>query len=72
MRWAQVVGTNIRQLRKARGLTQEKLAAECGLDMGYLGGIERGEKNPTIGVIGKIAKALGVPPHILLIDPRGK
>jgi transcriptional regulator with XRE-family HTH domain len=72
MRWEQVVGINIRRLRKARGLTQESLAAECGIDMRYLGGIERGQENPTIGVIGDIAQALGVLPHTLLIEPRGK
>jgi transcriptional regulator with XRE-family HTH domain len=62
MRWEQVVGINIRRLRKARGLTQESLAAECGIDMRYLGGIERGQENPTVAVVGRVAKALGVHP----------
>lgn len=70
MRWEQIVGTNIRRLRKAKGLSQEKLAAESGIDMRYLGGIERGQENPTIAVVGNIAQALGVHPSSLLVEPR--
>jgi transcriptional regulator with XRE-family HTH domain len=72
MRWEQIVGINVRRLRKARGLSQEALAAESGIDMRYLGGIERGQENPTIAVVGDIAKALGVHPSTLLIEPRTK
>lgn len=54
----------------AQGLSQEKLAAASGIDMRYLGGIERGQENPTIGVIGNIAKALGVHPSGLLTELR--
>jgi len=71
MRWEQVLGTNIRRLRKARGLSQEKLAADSGIDMRYLGGIERGEENPSIGVVAGIAKALGVQ-LITLLESRSK
>lgn len=70
MRWERVVGTNIKRLRTAQGLSQEKLAAESGIDMRYLGGIERGQENPTIAVVANIAKALGVHPSSLLIEPR--
>ena len=72
MRWEQVVGVNVRKLRKARGLSQEALAAEAGIDMRYLGGIERGQENPTIAVVGGIARALGVHPSTLLSEPRGR
>jgi transcriptional regulator with XRE-family HTH domain len=72
MRWEQIVGTNIRRLRKAQGLSQEALAAESGIDMRYLGGIERGQENPTIAVVGNIAKALGVHPGTLLAEQRSK
>jgi transcriptional regulator with XRE-family HTH domain len=72
MRWEQVVGINVRRLRKARGLTQEALAAESGIDMRYLGGIERGQENPTVAVLGDIAKALSAHPSTLLIEPRTK
>jgi transcriptional regulator with XRE-family HTH domain len=66
MRWEQVVGLNVRRLRTAKGLSQEVLAAKSDIDMRYLGGIERGQENPTIAVVGNIAKALGVHPRTLL------
>lgn len=73
MRLEQVVGLNVRRLRTARGVTQEALAHECRIDMRYLGGIERGQENPSIAVVGRIAKALGVHPSALLMAPsRGK
>lgn len=70
MKLETVIGANIRRLRKAAGLSQEDLAAEAGIDMRYLGGIERGQENPTIGVLAGIAKALGVHPSTLLSDVR--
>jgi transcriptional regulator with XRE-family HTH domain len=72
MRWEQIVGANVRRLRKARGISQEALAHEAGIDMRYLGGIERGQENPTVAVVGRIAKVLGVHPSTLLIEPRTK
>jgi transcriptional regulator with XRE-family HTH domain len=64
--WRQIVGTNVRRLRQARGLTQEQLAFESEIDLTYLGGIERGRRNPSILVLVRIATALGVRPHELL------
>ena len=72
MKWAPVLGNNIRRLRLAKGLSQEKLAAKAGIDMRYLGGIERAEENPTMTVVCGIAQALGVHPSTLLLDPRSK
>jgi transcriptional regulator with XRE-family HTH domain len=72
MRLEAILGQNVRRLRNARGLSQEALAAEVGVDMRYLGGIERGQENPTIKVVGSIAKALGVPASTLLIESRGR
>jgi transcriptional regulator with XRE-family HTH domain len=68
MRLERQVGANIRRLRKGAGLSQEKLAAEAKIDMRYLGGIERGQENPTLKVISDIAKGLGVRPAVLLED----
>ena len=62
MHWEQVVGQNIRKARKARGLTQQQLALEAELDLRYLGGIERGEQNPSVAVVGRLAEVLEVHP----------
>ncbi|WP_313013289.1 helix-turn-helix transcriptional regulator [Brevundimonas sp.] len=62
MEWEKIVGANIKRLRKERGLSQEALAGEAGLAMRHLGRIERGEGNPTVAVLGKLADVLGVRP----------
>lgn len=51
-----------------RGLTQEKLALDAKIDMRYLGGIERGEHNPTVSVLGRIAQVLEIHPRDLFED----
>lgn len=53
-------GKGIQQLRKERGLTQEDLADLVGVDRSYMGFVERGERNPTLDKIIKIAKALKI------------
>ncbi len=62
MEWEKIVGANIRRLRKERGLSQETLAGEAGLAMRHLGRIERGEGNPTVAILSKLADVLGVHP----------
>jgi transcriptional regulator with XRE-family HTH domain len=54
-------GAAIRRYRLERGLSQEQLAARAGLDRTYVGGIERGERNPSLKNIARIAAALRVP-----------
>ncbi|HTT99562.1 MAG TPA: helix-turn-helix domain-containing protein [Rhizomicrobium sp.] len=56
--WRRIVGLNIRRLRQTRGLTQEELAFEAEIDLTYLGGIERGSRNPSLLVMARIAAAL--------------
>lgn len=53
-------GARVRELRAARGFSQESFAALCGLDRTYVGGVERGERNLALRNIEAIAKALGV------------
>jgi transcriptional regulator with XRE-family HTH domain len=48
------------------GLTQEQLAFEAKLDLTYVGGIERGRRNPSLLVMVRIARALGVEIESLL------
>jgi transcriptional regulator with XRE-family HTH domain len=68
MAWARLVGFNIKRLRIACDLSQEQLAGEAGIAMRHLGRIERGEGNPTIELMGKIAAILKVHPSALLED----
>lgn len=49
------------------GLSQEQLAFETELHRTYISGVERGVRNPTVLVIDRLAKALDVPPHLLLM-----
>jgi len=53
-------GHKVRELREARGLSQEELAFKVGVHRTYLGGIERGERNPSLKNIDLIANALGI------------
>ena len=53
-------GKRVRQLRIERGLTQEGLGEKCGLDLTYIGRIERGEQNSSLIVAEAIAKGLKV------------
>ena len=53
-------GQKIRQIRDQKGVSQEKLALNAGLDRTYVSGIERGIRNPSLNNISKLAKGLGV------------
>lgn len=58
-------GRNVRQRREILRLSQEGLAVAAGLDRSYIGGIERGERNPSLTAILQLAAALEVPPSRL-------
>ena len=60
-------GNRVRELRKKKGLSQEGLALESGLDRSYVGGVERGERNISLQNIEELASALGVSPASLLV-----
>jgi transcriptional regulator with XRE-family HTH domain len=59
--WRKIVGRNIRRMRLENGLTQEQLAFEAQIDLTYVGGIERGKRNPSLLVMAHIADALSAP-----------
>jgi transcriptional regulator with XRE-family HTH domain len=59
--WWAIFGTNVRRFRQQKKLTQEELAFEAEIDLTYVGGIERGKRNPSLLVMARIADALSVP-----------
>lgn len=61
-------GLRVRRLREAIGISQEALATKANIHRTYIGGIERGERNPTLTMIHRIARALDVDPTDLLGD----
>ena len=50
----------LKAVRAERGLTQQQLAERAGISGGYYARLERGEQDPTLSVIERLAKALGV------------
>lgn len=54
------IGWNVRRLRAEREINQEDFATDSGFDRGYISGIERGVRNPSILVLERIAMALEV------------
>lgn len=62
------VGKRIREIRKARGLSQEALGEKCGFTFSYVGGVERAENNISIKNLEKIATALNVELYEFFID----
>ena len=67
-----IVGANLRRLRTKRGLSLERLAHASGVSRAMLGQIELGRSTPTINVVWKIARALGLPFSALITDPGAK
>ena len=67
-RTALAFGAVLREVRQARGLTQEAVADLSGLDRTYPSLLERGLRTPTLVAILQIADALRVPPETLIAD----
>lgn len=57
---------NIRLVRIHAGISQERMAAEAGLDRAFVGTLERGQRNISIDNVELIAKAIGMPAHELM------
>jgi transcriptional regulator with XRE-family HTH domain len=66
------VGLNVQRLRQNAGLSQEECAHRAKIHQTYLSGVERGKRNPTVLVLGKLAKGLGVEVEELVRNPRTK
>ncbi len=58
-------GPNLRRWRHNRGYSQEKLAQLADLHRTEIGLLERGEREPKLGIITKLAGALDIPPNAL-------
>ena len=70
-------GTLIKEIRLKRGVSQKILVKELGITQGYLSLVERGEKEPSLDLIKKIAKRLNVPQQLIVLStcdtfPRNK
>jgi transcriptional regulator with XRE-family HTH domain len=55
-----VIGDNIREQRKARGLTQQQLAIDCGIELSQVNRIELGKINTSIVQIARICQVLEI------------
>ena len=62
-----LLGLNVRKFRKLRGMTQEQLGLETEMERSYVSDLERGTRNPSVRAVERLAKALGVELHQLLM-----
>lgn len=60
-------GRNVRQARKGKGWPQEQLAFEAGVKRAYLSEVENGQRNVSLDIVEKLAKALDVSPEGLML-----
>jgi transcriptional regulator with XRE-family HTH domain len=58
-------GANLREVRLSQDLSQEKLAHRCGLNMTHVARIERGEREPGVRTVSKLARGLGISAAVL-------
>jgi transcriptional regulator with XRE-family HTH domain len=65
----QVSASNLRRLRYERGLSQEALAYEAGVNRSYISKLEKGATYVGLEIIGKVAKVLKIEPAELLVRP---
>jgi transcriptional regulator with XRE-family HTH domain len=66
----QIFATNLRKARHAKGLSQEALAWDAGMDRTHLSEIENAKTWVGLEIIGKLAAVLEVEPAELLMPPR--
>jgi transcriptional regulator with XRE-family HTH domain len=68
MKGRSLVARNVRRIRVAKGISQERLAFDSGVDRSYLGGIERQTENPTVDLLDRLATTLEVPLAELFLE----
>lgn len=64
----QLLGENVRRYRKLKDMTQEQLALEAGMERSYVSDLERGQRNPSVRALARLAEALDIPPGLLLVE----
>ena len=64
-----LVAWNLRRIRVDRGIPQEQLAYDAGIDRAYMGSLERQTANPTIDLLERLATTLGVSISELFVRP---
>ena len=62
----QLLGVNVRRYRKVKGMSQERLALDAGMERSYVSDLERGMRNPSVRALGRLADALSIEPSVLL------
>ncbi|MGN6535910.1 MAG: helix-turn-helix domain-containing protein [Mesorhizobium sp.] len=66
-----IFATNLRRIRKERGISQEDLAKQARLSRAYMSTLEHGLKSPTLDTVESLAKALRIAPEELVRSPKG-
>ncbi len=67
-KFTEIVGQNIRELRKSLQLSQQKMAERVGISYKYLGEIERGKVNLSVDILMKISNSFHIEPGKLLVS----
>lgn len=60
------LGQAVREVRTSRGVSQERLSLDAGVDRAFVSALERGQRNVTFGNLLKVCRALDVRPSELL------
>jgi transcriptional regulator with XRE-family HTH domain len=55
-----IIGRNLRRIRKEKGMSIERLSLISAVNKNYISDLERGNRNPTIGVLDRLAFALKI------------
>jgi transcriptional regulator with XRE-family HTH domain len=64
MKLREIVARNLRQIRHAKGLSQEELADRAGINRNYVGMLESEQHGATVDMLEKLALALDVEPAV--------
>lgn len=69
MKGRALLAWNLRALRTARSLSQERLAIDAGVDRAWVSELEREQGNTSVDLLDRLAEALDVPIAALLTEP---